>query len=696
MVGAPEGRRNRLLWEGLALAALAVGFELLWLARSPMPDGGMAFEIRRLGLRLAPPRVAYEAFAAIAAAATTALAVRAFLAARRAFRGHQAGEGATPSPIGRQAVALALFLLFALPFFMAVCWVDGRVNYMVFYGAEWFRRLLFKELGLVVTARMLWLGALLSLGAWLARRPPARWSGAVADALAAVARLPRWAVVGACALALCGMAVAFSLGAQRGEPFFVDAVQYFFQAKLFAAGRVWAPLPFSADFLDPRQCPHPMSLGMIFLEDRWFIVGLPTAPLLYALGILAGVPWLVSPLLGAGAVVLAYVLTRDVFGEAAGLVALPLTALSGWLVFNAGEYLTHLPCMVAMQGFFIGAVRAMRGGSWGWAATAGLALGVAANARPATALALCLPFAVAWLVWLLRSPRFAWRATLAFALGLALPLAGMLAYNAAITGNPLRFGYDYLFRMPELKSGYGMEFVPGWRWRPVVGVAFILGEMYKFGAAIYRWPIPSVGTLLAAAHLLGVWRGPDGRRWPLLLGLAALSLAVAYARFPDLSEGLGGPRYVFEALPCIIAIGAGAVVALHRRLAGAGVAHARAAAVIALGLAFCFAYSTAVVVGTDVPRFPPPQRADLRVFDAVEASAQRPAVVFMPVPPGNRFTRRLVAAVARNSPTMDGPILYVRDLGERNREVAAKYPGRHLYRWSDERGALLPLEEATP
>ena len=40
---------------------------------------------------------------------------------------------------------------------------------------------------------------------------------------------------------------------------------------------------------------------------------------------------------------------------------------------------------------------------------------------------------------------------------------------------------------------------------------------------------------------------------------------------------------------------------------------------------------------------------------------------------------------------MDGPVVYARDLGERNKELAAAYPGRSLYRWDAERRVLTPL-----
>ena len=81
-----------LLWLGLLLLALALGFEMLWLARNPQPDGGMVFSIGRLGLRLTLSRAGFEAFALAAGALALGSVAWAFFAARSGLGG-VGGEG---------------------------------------------------------------------------------------------------------------------------------------------------------------------------------------------------------------------------------------------------------------------------------------------------------------------------------------------------------------------------------------------------------------------------------------------------------------------------------------------------------------------------------------------------------------------------------------------------------------------------
>jgi hypothetical protein len=68
-----------------------------------------------------------------------------------------------------------------------------------------------------------------------------------------------------------------------------------------------------------------------------------------------------------------------------------------------------------------------------------------------------------------------------------------------------------------------------------------------------------------------------------------------------------------------------------------------------------------------------------------------PALVFFTVEPSDESTNRFYAAIGRNSPNLDGPIVYARDLGERNAVLAAARPGRYAYRCDLATGALEPL-----
>jgi len=693
-------RGRGLLWLGVAFAVAGAVVDFLWYARRPGAGEGVVFAVRRAGLVVKLSAGQFAAFATAVFAAALASVIVAFLLARHAVRIAECGMGKaecseTPNPqlptpstacraAWRWVVALAALVVCAVPTYMLLGWADGRLSAFRHYDAAWYRASFFRELGLVSAARLFWLGGVVALGGYGLTRP---WGGlAVSRLLGAVERVPRWVLVAGASGLVTVLALAVALGMLRGEPHYNDANGCYYQAKTFAAGRLWSPLVGGREFFDPNMCPHPAGVGFAFVGDRWFFVLPPLAPLLYALGMLAGAPWVVAPLLGGGVVAASYWLAREIFGGTVALIALPLTALSGWLVFNSAEYLTHVPCLVAMLVFMVAALRAMRTGSWAWGAGAGLLLGLGAAARPATALALCLPFAVAWAVWLLRRPREAWLPTVAFAVALAVPLACLVAYNAATTGEALTSPYQALWRNPAPR-GENPELVAGWRWRPVVGVANFLESAFRFDAALYHWPVPALGVIVGALLLAG-------KKTPgvFFLGFAGLALALVHTRWGNVSVGMSGPRYVFEALPLGAILGAAGLVALHERFVAKGFPAERVRAVLFLVLAGLFAYGTLFTLARELPGYRNLHAVDVRVFDAVKARAARPALVFVPVPPSRDFTNKFIAAIARNDPGLSGPIIYARDLGEKNAKLMRALPGRHCYRWDYGKFALEPLE----
>jgi hypothetical protein len=676
---------SRLAWLGLVLLAAALLYEFLWLARKPM-GADLAFVVNRLGLKVVLRRGFYEVFAFGSVLLAACCVAAAWVAAR-----HALGQAGAPARGGRLALAAAVVLVFASPLHYAVSWADGRLYELKVYDAAWSREQFLKELGLLASARLLWLAAVLAVGGYLLATPR-RWPSApLAAAVSLCGRVPRWLLVVAAAGVVTVLAAAFVGGVLGGVPLYPDAGPYYFQARTFAAGRLWSPLVGGREFFDPALCPYPGGTPFAFLTDRWFCVGLPFAPLCYAVGFVLGCPWLVGPVLGGVVVALTYALTREVFGRGAALVALPLAAVSPWLVFMSGEYLTHVPGAAAGLLFLIAAFRAMERGSWRWAAVAGLSIGLLANARPVTAAGYCAPTAVAWVIWLVRHRERAWRPTVAFAVALAVPMAGLLAYNAATTGSPTRFGYQIAMegwqQVPD-----SLRTAPDWHWRAPLGVANVAQMLHGLDASTFRWPIPWLGVALATLLLLGGGGASRLRRAPLLLGLTVPALALAYARWPRVPYGVGGPRYVFEVVPVAIVLAAGALRVLYGRLVALGVAARRALAVLALVFVFCAAYGAGGAVRSDLRLYRAQARESLRMFRLIEAQAERPAIVFLPVPFGDRFTARLYLAVGQNAPALDGPIVYARDLGAENRRLAADLPGRHAYRWDDDAFGLVPID----
>jgi hypothetical protein len=233
--------------------------------------------------------------------------------------------------------------------------------------------------------------------------------------------------------------------------------------------------------------------------------------------------------------------------------------------------------------------------------------------------------------------------------------------------------------------------VEGWRWRPVTGLAQLAQMAHGLNEATYRWPFPAIGVIVAGLVLVGVETQGGRRGAGRLLGLSALALALLYARFPEVVEGALGPRYMFEAVPLLIVLAAGCVALGCRKLGevGVGLDRVRATAVLVLLLSSAYAALWIMTVGRR--QFRNYCGVDVRVFRVVESQAERPAVVFVPTPMGTDYLHRFYAALGRNDPDLNGPILYARDLGPKNRVLLEARPGRRAYRWDHASFTLVPL-----
>jgi 4-amino-4-deoxy-L-arabinose transferase-like glycosyltransferase len=172
-------------------------------------------------------------------------------------------------------------------------------------------------------------------------------------------------------------------------------------------------------------------------QGRWFAYGFPGWPSLLALGVVAGVPWLVNPLVSGICVLLAHHLLRRTHDRGIANATAALFAVSPWFLFMAGEFLSHQAATMWLLLALLGVQLARERSSARWGLVAGLALGALCLTRPLDGVIAGLVIA-AWTLGLAGARRLALRPLLAGLLGVgAMGVAG-LAYNRAITGDPLR------------------------------------------------------------------------------------------------------------------------------------------------------------------------------------------------------------------------------------------------------------------
>lgn len=509
------------------------------------------------------------------------------------------------------------------------------------------------------------------------------------------------------------------------EPHIQDSVTYLFQAQTLARGRLAAPAP---PLAAAEATPHFAQEFLLVRGDRWFGKYTPGYPALLALGVLARAHWLLNPLLAALTVALAMPLAK-IFSPSRrrptathGRPAKPsdtdtlntdlpdtlplqtidllplLLALSPFFLIMSGSLMAHTAELWWAMLFMVAWAQAWRQGRRRWAVAAGIAFGLLFLTRPYTAAIVGLAYGLA-LPLFLRSPAaqhprcsagHLTRATVPLLLLAAAPfLLALPAYQAAVTGDPLtdprllywpydRVGFGPGSGEPQNTFTYAPTAAdPAIQWhtdpnQPPRGHTPARG-LYNLGVnldalehALFGWPALFSLSFVWLAFLL---RRPRAVDWLMLLVLAAVTGGhVVYW-----ASGVAyGPRYLFAALPALAFLTARGIAAL------AGVVGRGPITLLVGGLAVfgLFTLPGRLASYRDYNFVDPALRA--AVADAVE----RPALVF--VEAGTADWWEYGSFFSGNTPWLDGPVVYARDLGAaENTRLSQTFPGRAVYLWRD-------------
>ncbi len=454
-----------------------------------------------------------------------------------------------------------------------------------------------------------------------------------------------------------GLALVTSRVTLRAFPNSGDEYTYLISALLFTTGRLSVPSP------EPR---HAFDLLNVVNNGRFYGKYPPGWPAVLALGVKAGVPWIVNPILGVLSLWVIHRIARRRFSDrVANLAVLSLLA-SPYVVFESASFFSH-PLALLCATLCLWAADRLDAGMAPWrSATAfGAAGGALFLTRPYTAVAVLLPLGF-WLAWQgLRSGRTAIRVReLAVGAAVFAPFAmAVLWYNRALTGNawlPPAAVYNPA-DLPGLNPG-----TLSVRWGLTHNVVRRL-----WGLDFWQ---PGSVVLLAIAFMAAV-RARGSRLTPLFaVWIAVFVFHAAYLFDP----GNGyGPRYLYDALAPLAIAGGWAMSRWSER------AGRLAAGTIIVANVVVLAVCT-VVYGRDV-------RARMQPFDLAAARGLDHAIVFI----GPRGSGSMLALdLIRNGVDFDGPVIYARDLGAGNQAVLDRYPGRTAWRFAPNpvtgRGELTP------
>lgn len=358
-----------------------------------------------------------------------------------------------------------------------------------------------------------------------------------------------------------GVAAALlSLQILEAMPHVQDSLVILFQSKILAMGRLSLPSPELYRFFDHEF--------IVNEAGRWYGIYPPGAPALLVPGLLAGVPWVVNPLLGAAGLFLIYLTGRLAFDRVTAFAALTLGSLSSFALILSASFMSHAASMAFLALFTYGYFGLLKEERTRFAVLAGVGLGGAILIRPQSAFAYAVPFMLASAMVLLSAVRESKgnrTATLRKALKPQLLLSGialagvllLLAYNWRVTGSPLTFPMRVYSEW--IRFGFGTDVGIEWpsTHTPARGLANFLFNLAELQQRLFGWErmLPHAFGMPLAGLTLTFMVVPfvSGRfsRWDLLLAGVIVSTATLF--FFYFAHGvMYGPRFYFECLPAFL------------------------------------------------------------------------------------------------------------------------------------------------
>ncbi|MGE0815882.1 MAG: hypothetical protein AB7O28_00690 [Vicinamibacterales bacterium] len=342
--------------------------------------------------------------------------------------------------------------------------------------------------------------------------------------------------------------LALNLVVYQNHPHVPDEVQYLFQARYFAEGRLAIDVP---------PVPRAFETYLTTASPQgWYSVVPPGWPAVLALGAVVGAELLVNPLLSGLNVLLMAILLQAWYGRRVRQTGVALLVASPWALFLGMSFMPQTATLSLALLAAVGVERARRTGASVWAWLAGAALGGLAFVRQLDALIAALALGLSAIGIGGRRLRVA--STAGLVLGSMAVGALLLAYNAHFTGRGTRFPimeYNDRYYAPGANDyGFGPNRGMGWALDPRPGHDLIDGlintnlNLTATQVELFGWGAGSLA--FALVHLL---RGRFERADTALTGTAAIVWAAYFANYfsggPDF-----GARYWYLALPSLLAL----------------------------------------------------------------------------------------------------------------------------------------------
>lgn len=335
-----------------------------------------------------------------------------------------------------------------------------------------------------------------------------------------------------------------------------DAVNVFFQTKIFAHGKLYAPLPEFPDFF------HVAS--MIRHEGKWFAMLPPGHALILVPFYLLHSGWLTGPLLGVLSLIILFLICYQYYDEQTAKLAVILAVFSPYFLLMQASFLPHASGLLfglLLFLFYLKALASHRSLDYFFA---GSAAGLLFLIRPYTGIAFIFPFII-YSLYLLLKRKVAVKNLLLLGFGMSIFCLLAIFYNRILTGDFFTFPYN-LHRV-EGYNRIGFGATVGAETFGMAGHNPIKA-MINLGYNFFVTSMHLHGTLFLSLlpMLIFIWKGKKRREDYLLIAvIGSLLLFHFFYWFHGVNPM--GSRYYFETIFAMLILNARGIIFLSRKMA---------------------------------------------------------------------------------------------------------------------------------
>lgn len=443
-----------------------------------------------------------------------------------------------------------------------------------------------------------------------------------------------------------------------------DEAAQLFQAKIFAAGELSAPVPSVSG--PERFFP---SRHLIMEDGKWFCQYTPTHSLFLVPFVLFDLNFLLGPLEGVMSLIGMFMLIRLWTSDRLAKLTVILLLLSPFFLIMTSTHMAHNSNLmfVTWSLYFLSVY--WKNSRYVCTLASGFLLGLAMTTKPYP----IIVWGIFITVLMVLKGKKGFKALTGLALGSILPVAVFLALNGYYTGDMFKTPYQ-ISRGGRL-VGFGTDVT----WFPVYGdydhtlwrgIKLGIRQIAAGATTLFGWPLLSLVPLTAS---IGMMRKDRRILW-LSMPLPAMFILLLPHSW---SAVIYGPRHYFTFMPVILFLSLLGLIFIFRAAKARWGEQGRNFAF--LTLAGLFGITILLYLPEEIrAKSGPWLLIDGKPGELAEEAVDPPAVVFMEA--SDHGYPNIFSGMNLNSPFLDNEIIFcAHQTADEDCELIDAFPGRNYY-----------------